>query len=391
MDYTSQPLLFKAKKAIRYVQLYGVARTLAKVRAQYHMKKHYDQRPALRENADTGAHVGIIGCGNFAYNVVAYYLKRGPGPVIRGTMDQNIDRAISLFEDYGAAYYCDDAQKIVEDDRIDLVYICSNHASHAEYAIAALEAGKHVHIEKPHVVNQDQLIRLLAAAERSSGRVALGFNRPESALGRKITTALAAEDGPAVFNWFIAGHRIEPDHWYFSAAEGGRVLGNLCHWTDFVLQLVPREVRYPIRIVPARWERSDCDIAVSYVFGDGSISAITFSAKGHTFEGVKERFAAHKGDVLLTLDDFQELVIGEGEKKRRTRLRHRDHGHRDRVLNSYAMSEKGGGSDKGCSLAYLWETGDLFLKTKQALEEQREITVEPYAPTEAAMLECRSA
>ena len=72
MDYTSQPFLFKAKKAIRYVQLYGVARTLAKVRAQYHMKKHYDQRPALRENADRGAHVGIIGCGNFAHNVVAY-------------------------------------------------------------------------------------------------------------------------------------------------------------------------------------------------------------------------------------------------------------------------------------------------------------------------------
>ena len=55
------------------------------------------------------------------------------------------------------------------------------------------------------------------------------------------------------------------------------------------------------------------------------------------------------------------------------------------------MSEKGGGSDKGCSLAYLWETGDLFLKTKQALEEQREITVEPYAPIEAAMPERRSA
>ena len=123
MDYTSQPLLFKAKKAIRYVRLYGVARTLAKVRAQYHMKKRYDRQPPLRENANSGAHVGIIGCGNFAYNVVAYYLKRDPGAVIRGAMDRNIDRAISLFEDYGAAYYCNDAQKIVEDDRIDLVYI----------------------------------------------------------------------------------------------------------------------------------------------------------------------------------------------------------------------------------------------------------------------------
>ncbi len=390
MDYTRQPLSFKIKKAARYARIYGVDRTLVKVRAQYHMKRHYDSRPTFHDGK-AGAHVGIIGCGNFAYNVVAYYLRRNVGQVIRGTMDRNIDRAISLFDDYGAAYFCDDAQKIIEDDRIDLVYICSNHASHAEYAIAALTAGKHVHIEKPHVVNEDQLVRLLAAAECSSGKVALGFNRPESLIGKKISAALAAQPGPAVFNWFIAGHRIEPDHWYFSAAEGGRVLGNLCHWTDFVLQLVAREVRYPIRIIPARWERSDCDIAVSYVFGDGTIAAITFSAKGHTFEGVKERFAAHKGDVLLTMDDFQELVIEKGEKKTRTRLRHRDHGHRSRVMNSYAMSQAGGGTGEGCPLAYLWETGDLFLSTKRALEQQQEVIVEPYRSAEADSAERRSA
>lgn len=378
MDYTSQPLLFKAKKAVRYVQLYGVARTLAKVRAQYHMKKSYDRRPPQRENADTRGHVGIIGCGNFAYNVVAYYLKKGAGPVIRGTMDRNIDRAISLFEDYGAAYYCDDAQKIIEDERIDLIYICSNHASHAEYAIAALDAGKHVHIEKPHVVNEEQLVRLCAAAERSSARVALGFNRRESALTHKIRDALDAQPGPAMFNWFVAGHRLEPDHWYLTKEEGGRVLGNLCHWTDFLLHIVPRAERYPIRIVPVSWDRSDCDIAVTYVFGNGSLAAVTFSEKAPPFEGIKERFAAHKGEVLLTLDDFQELVIEQGAKKMRTKLRHRDHGHRSRVINSYAMSAAGGGTQQGCSIADIWETGELFLKTREALEQRREMVVDAY-------------
>ncbi len=379
MDYTRQPLLFKVRKAARYVQLYGVSRTLAKVQAQYHMRRTYDRHPPLREDVNERAHVGIIGCGNYAYNVIAYYLRKKAGQVIRGTMDTNIDRAISLFQDYRADYYCDDAQKIIDDERIDLVYICSNHASHAEYAIAALDAGKHVHIEKPHAVDEDQLRRLCAAAERSPGRIALGFNRPESPFFRKLAPALQAQSGPGMYNWFIAGHTLAADHWYLSKGEGGRVLGNLCHWTDFLLHLIPSEQRYPIRIIPARWDRSDCDIAVCYVFGEGSIAAVTFSEKAPPFEGIKERFAAHKGSVLLTLDDFKDMTIEDGAKKTRIHLRHRDHGHKDSVLASYAMTAAGGDQNKGCSLAYLWETGDLFLKTKLALEQQSEIVVEAYS------------
>ena len=108
-----------------------------------------------------------------------------------------------------------------------------------------------------------------------------------------------------MYAWFVAGHAIDPDHWYFKPEEGGRVLGNLCHWTDFVYQMVPPQNRYPIKITPTRWEKSDCDIAVTYLFGDGTVAAITFSAKGHTFEGVRERFSAHRGDVLISLDDFK--------------------------------------------------------------------------------------
>ena len=210
-------------------------------------------------------------------------------------------------------------------------------------------------------------------------------------MSAKLLATLESQPGSAILNWFIAGHQLGADHWYRSKGEGGRVLGNLCHWTDFVLQMVPEEHRYPIRIIPARWEEPDCNVAVSLVFGDGTIAAITFSEKGAPFEGIKERFAAHKGDVLLTLDDFQDMTIQTGEKKTRIRRRHRDQGHRNRILDSYAMSQRGGGRNDGCSIAYIWETGDLFLKTQQALEQNRELTVEGYRPAEAELATRRSA
>lgn len=381
MDYTKQDLKFKIKKALRYVRLYGVQRTLAKIRGQYHMKKRYDTLPPLRKNTSENKHVGIIGCGNFAFSNIAYYLCKNYGHVIRAAMDIDIHRAASLFEKYSLYYYTQDADEIISDPAIDLIFIASNHSTHAEYAIKALEQNKSVHIEKPHVVTKNQLTRLCIAILNSTGKANLGFNRPLSLIGRQIKLSLDTQPGAAMFNWFIAGHKIAPDHWYFKAEEGGRVLGNLCHWSDFVYNMIPEEGRYPITIIPIRSEKSDCDIAVTYIFGDGSIAALTFSAKGHTFEGVRERFAAHKGNVLISMDDFKTLTIENVDKKKRLSLPFRDQGHQDNIKRSYELTTSDQNASLGCSVKYIWETGELFLKTKEALEDNTNIILQQYDET----------
>jgi len=389
MDYTKQPLAFKIKKAARYVRLYGLSRTRIKIEAQRHMIKEYQQLPAVRARLPK-QHVGIIGCGNFSFGNIAYYLNKNYGTIIAGAMDTHINRAASLFEKYRLAYYADDAEKIIADPDIDLIFIASNHASHAEYAVRALQNDKSVHIEKPHVVTQDQLVRLCAAMTDSKGKVSLGFNRPHGRMGQAIKKALDSQSGASMQNWFIAGHEIPPDHWYFKKEEGGRVLGNLCHWTDFVYQMVPAHDRYPLVINPTSAEKSDCDIAVTYTFGDGSIAAITFSAKGHTFEGVRERYAAHRGNSLIALDDFKRLVIETVDEKRVISPRVRDHGHQEAIRHSYELARDKGSSRPGCSIAYIWETGELFLKTKEALETNTSITLQAYAESKLSNSELAS-
>lgn len=378
MDYTIQPFTFRLRKVLRYIRLYGIRRTMAKIEAQYHMKKRYERLPAIRCDGSNGRHVGIIGCGKFAFSVIAYYLKKNYGNVIRAAMDIDINRAASLFEKYHLDYYTDDAAKLISDPAIDLIFISSNHASHAEYAIQALEFGKNVHIEKPHVVSEEQLIRLCSAMMNSKGKVTLGFNRPNSLIGQLIKRYLDSQSGPAMYNWFVAGHEIPPDHWYYKEEEGGRVLGNLCHWTDFIYQIVAPEDRYPIQIKPTRSAKSDCDIAVTYIFGDGSIAAITFSAKGHLFEGVKERFAAHRGNVLICMDDFKNLVVQIVEKKHVVSLTFRDHGHEATIRKSYEMVRSNKEFDTESAVSYVWETGQLFLATKEALEENKVVVLTPY-------------
>ena len=75
MDYTSAPLLFRVRKVFRYVSLYGVRRTLVKVRGQSHMGKIYAQLPANDVRPESKAHVGLIGCGNFGFSRVGISIR----------------------------------------------------------------------------------------------------------------------------------------------------------------------------------------------------------------------------------------------------------------------------------------------------------------------------
>lgn len=375
-SYLETPFLFKLRKVTRYVSLYGTSRTLAKIKSQYHMVREaafedaHWRNPRCRTPDHPERFVGVIGCGAFAYSCIAYYLRRRSKHFLAGAYDRVHSRSLSLCRDFGGKYATKDVAQIIADPGIRLVYIASNHASHAEYAIACIEAGKNVHIEKPHVISSDQLERLLEAHRTRPGvSVFLGFNRPKSPHFKLVKASLDAQPGAAMINWFIAGHEINDEHWYFAPAEGGRVLGNLCHWTDLTLELVGIDRAFPCEIVPASHLGAASDFCVGIRFADGSVAAITFSAKGHTFEGVREILNAHRGDALVSLVDFHATTVEIVDKKLRLKTRRRDHGHGPNIANSFDATIRG---DPAASVSaqHYNATARLFLGVKEALDRQ---------------------
>lgn len=380
MDYTSEKLSFQIKKVIRYVQLYGVRRTLIKIKGRYHSKRTGGfeglrwVNPACKSPGAPARNVAIIGCGNYAFSNIGYYLAREQRDFLKATYDIDRGKAVSLCREFRGAYAAGDWREILADPAVKLVFIASNHASHAEYAIAAIEAGKHVHIEKPHVVSVDQLARLAAAMhKRPESKVFLGFNRPKSGLFRKLAQFLAGETGPLMINWFVAGHYIEAGHWYYNRAEGGRILGNLCHWTDLTLHLAGMRKAFPCTIVPSALENAQSDYAATVVFADGSCAAITFSAKGHAFLGVREILNLQRANIVASLTDFQTLRIDRMEKTLTFRPALRDHGHGTNIANSLRQVRDGGaGEDPG----YIVNTARFFLAMREAIEEGRTVTLD---------------
>lgn len=381
-SHLDQSIAFKIRKVARYVTLFGPARTLVKVRGQYHLGRTGEldgslwNNPACKSPDHQERFVGLIGCGNFPYCNVAYYLKKTAPNFLRATYDLLPARARSLCADYGGAYATGNVEAMMADDKVKLLYISSNHASHAEYAIQGLDAGKHVHIEKPHVVTADQLHRLAEAQKRNpQGMVFLGFNRPRSALFRRVMHAIGEQSGPLMVNWFIAGHKIPDDHWYFSEAEGGRILGNLCHWTDLTLQMVGIENAFPCEISAVSAPDAKSDFSISIVFANKSVAGITFSAKGHTFEGVREVLNAHRGDVLLSMSDFHTLRIDHGHKRHNYRGLFRDHGHSANINNSYEAVRDNDRS-RAVSPAQGEATARLFLAVKDAVDQRRTVVLQ---------------
>jgi predicted dehydrogenase len=381
-SHLKKSIAFKIRKVGRYVTLFGPSRTLVKIRGQYHLarKPGFDtpiwNNPACTSPDDPDRFVGLIGCGNFPYCNVAFYLKKTAPNFLRATYDLMPARSRSLAADYGGAYATGDVKAMMADDKVKLLYISSNHASHAEYAIQGLDAGKHVHIEKPHVVSADQLRRLSEAQKRNpNGMVFLGFNRPRSSLFQRVMAALGSQSGPLMVNWFIVGHEIPDDHWYYDPAEGSRVLGNLCHWTDLTLHMVGFENAFPCEITAISAPGAKSDFSVSILFADKSLAGITFSAKGDTFEGVREVLNVQRGDVILSMSDFHTLRIVQGHAQQKFQGWFRDHGHAANILNSYAAVRSGDRS-KSVSIAQSEATARLFLGVADAVDRRTQVLVQ---------------
>lgn len=106
--------------------------------------------------------VGIVGCGVIGPTHMEGF-QRIPGVEVSRVCDLQFARAERLAQRYGVGQFGTDAHEVLADPSIDAVSICTDHASHADLSVAALEAGKHVLCEKPLSATPEGLDRMVAA------------------------------------------------------------------------------------------------------------------------------------------------------------------------------------------------------------------------------------
>ena len=119
--------------------------------------------------------VGVAGCGKIAQVRHLPEYQEHPCAQVHGLYDLNPDRTRALAEQYHAKAY-GTYEGMLADPQIYAVSICTANAVHAEMAIAALNAGKHVYIEKPVALNFEDLKKIREAViANPKQKVCVGF------------------------------------------------------------------------------------------------------------------------------------------------------------------------------------------------------------------------
>src|SRR5262245_28685057 len=105
------------------------------------------------KNMAEGVHMtvrwGIIGIGKVADIAIAPAIDADDRSGLGAVCSRSIDRAKAFADKHGAAAAYDDYAQMLADPDVDVVYIASPNGVHAEQGLAALEAGKHVLVDKP--------------------------------------------------------------------------------------------------------------------------------------------------------------------------------------------------------------------------------------------------
>lgn len=120
--------------------------------------------------------IGVIGVGSISEYHIKPYMKNPEAEVV-ALCDLNEERLKKKGKEFGAAHLYTDYRELLKNDEIDSVSICTWNNSHAEIAVAALEAGKHVLVEKPLSITVEEAVAVQKAAEKSNKVAQVGFVR----------------------------------------------------------------------------------------------------------------------------------------------------------------------------------------------------------------------
>jgi predicted dehydrogenase len=303
--------------------------------------------PPLREKPPRDrddVSVALLGPGSFASRVLVPALHAA-GATLETVGGGSGPSAAAAARDLGFRRVAESEEDAVCDPRVDAVVIATRHADHAKLAVAALEAGKSVFVEKPLALSVDELRLVVDTADASPGILAVGFNRRFSPLLREASEFLGVHGaGPATMAFRVSAGKLDPDHWVHDLeVGGGRILGELCHFIDSlrVLAGAPVSDVYAAaqRVSGAPLQARD-NLIVTLRYRNGSVGTIVYAADGGA--GLrKERLEVFRGSRTVVLDDFLQLQLYGVRRPRRHRLRSQDKGH-DAEVSAFIQGVRGG-------------------------------------------------
>ena len=286
-------------------------------------------RPAGKVQPQSIA-AGFFGAGSYAQNYLLPNIISNHKISLKGIMTASGTSSRSAAERYGFEFCTDNEEDIFNNSEINTIFIATRHDSHARLVLKALKAGKHAFVEKPLCLKReelDQIILLLKKLRKQHESkdiliypsLMVGYNRRFSPISQTIKETFA--EGPMAMIYRINAGSIPADSWIQDAEfGGGRILGEICHFVDFMSFIngsLPTSV-YARTMEDSRGINDTVNICLTY--NNGSLGSISYFANGDS-SVPKERCEIYCNGCVALVDDFKKLSIhADGKRKGRTQF-----------------------------------------------------------------------
>lgn len=200
----------------------------------------------------TSLGIGLIGtgfmgkCHALAYGSVKAVFGDVPATRLEVLCDVPAEKAEAIADQFGFARATSDWKDLIADPKVDIVCITTPNKVHKEMALAALEAGKHVHLEKPMALSLEDARQMLAVAERTGAKTIVGYNylhNPAISHARKLIADGAIGRIVHFRGMVDEDYQADPDlAWTWRATKADAGLGTLgdlgCHLISLATALV---------------------------------------------------------------------------------------------------------------------------------------------------------
>jgi predicted dehydrogenase/threonine dehydrogenase-like Zn-dependent dehydrogenase len=280
------------------------------------------QAPAASGAGPARPGLGLIGAGAFATGTLLPALRAGGFDRLVAVSSASGLTAARAAQRHGFEKAVAGAGTVLGDPDVSVAVIATPHDTHGALSVQALQAGRHVWCEKPAALTEDELDAVRDAWLKSGRVLAVGFNRrwsPAVAMARQV---LAGVTAPRLVVYRIAAGPVPDRHWYRDRRQGGRLLGEVCHFVDTAQALVGAGIEEVAALPGGGPGRAGDDAAVVLRFADGSLASIGYGSATPT--AGKEWIEVSAGTRRIVIDDFRSLTV-DGRRKWKGR---QDKGHR---------------------------------------------------------------
>ena len=283
--------------------------------------------------------IGIIGAGNFTKMTMLPALKNS-GAGYKYIASAGGVSGTALAKKYGFSHSTTAYKEILKDEDVDLVLITTRHDKHAAMSAEALAAGKHVFVEKPLALNNEQLEQVINAYKQSDKTLTVGFNRRFSPHALKIKNLI----GKGIINVIAtmnAGN-IPANVWVHDMqVGGGRIIGEACHFIDLITFFTGSKVTEVCMNAMGVNPNDNTDNAsILLKYENGSTGVINYFSNGSKAYS-KERVEVYSQERTAIIDNFRQTT-GYGFKgfsKLKTGL---DKGHKNQFAQLINRVKTGG-------------------------------------------------